>query len=103
LYEALSGRPPYAAESFYEVVKLVCEAKPPPLELPAGCPPELQALVMKLMAREPKNRPTTAAAVARALDDLLAGRVRSARGLAAWIRANPGSFLVLCASVPVPV
>lgn len=101
LYEALAGWPPYEGDSLYEIMKLVREGEPPPLETPEGAPPELVPLVMKLIERDPIDRPASAASVARALDDLIAGR-HSARGSArAWIRRNPRTFIFLCAATPV--
>jgi eukaryotic-like serine/threonine-protein kinase len=65
LYELLTGRPPYVFESLADlaakqragVITPVCDLEP-------GVPPALEATVMRCLARDPRFRPLTAAALA---------------------------------------
>ncbi len=68
LYFALAGRPPFFGETALEKLMhhQLDEAEPVEQVRPA-VPPELAAVVRKLMARKPADRYQTAAAVAEAL------------------------------------
>ncbi len=79
LFELLTGRLPYEAETFLELsAKLLGDPVP---EL-AGFDPALSALVRRCLAKEPGARPT-AAELARALELRAPGRKR------AWIAVLP--------------
>jgi len=61
LYECLTGRPPFTAETPYQlVVKLLEETAPGPRSLNPEVPAALDALVMSALAKEPSGRPQTA-------------------------------------------
>ena len=61
LYEMLSGRPPFQADSGVEVMHAIIRDAPPPLhELNASVPVELQRIVRKAMAKHPDERYQTA-------------------------------------------
>jgi serine/threonine-protein kinase len=60
LYEMLSGVPPYQAEDTRKLERLI-KSKRPPRALPASCPAALQAIVMKALSPEPKQRYGSAA------------------------------------------
>jgi CheY-like chemotaxis protein len=61
LYECLTGRPPFTAETPYQlVVKLLEETAPSPRSLNPEVPAALDALVMQALAKEPSGRPQTA-------------------------------------------
>jgi serine/threonine-protein kinase len=60
LYEMLSGVPPYQAEDTRKLERLI-RSKRPPRALPASCPPSLQAIVMKALAPDPRQRYVSAA------------------------------------------
>jgi serine/threonine protein kinase len=65
LYEALTGRWPLDAESLTELITLKHYRAPkPPSALVRDLPPELDALVMRLLAREPADRADLAAVLA---------------------------------------
>jgi len=69
LYEALAGRPPFAAPSRNEIITKILTRAPVPLRDAApGCPPELAALVQRCLAKEPERRPPDARSLAEALD-----------------------------------
>ncbi|NMO17096.1 serine/threonine protein kinase [Pyxidicoccus fallax] len=71
LYELLSGRPPFQAPAFGQLVVQIITQPPPPLPpfLPSGepLPPQLNALVMRCLAKEPEARPQSLAEVTTAL------------------------------------
>jgi serine/threonine-protein kinase len=61
LYECLTGRPPFQAETPYQLVaKLLEETAPNPRSLNPEVPAALDALVMQALAKEPSGRPQTA-------------------------------------------
>lgn len=66
LYECVADRPPFVAETVGELLKLQLQGDPPPLEGPAG----LTNLIMRLLARDPKERPANAREVAAKLRQL---------------------------------
>ena len=70
LYECLTGRPPFAADTPYQLIaKLLAETAPSPRSLNTEVPPALDALIMATLSKEPSGRPQTALA----LHDRLAG------------------------------
>jgi serine/threonine-protein kinase len=77
LYELLSGRPPFQAPAFGQLVVQIITQPPPPLpsHLPSGepLPPALAELVMRCLAKEPEARPQSLAEVTTALLLLPAG------------------------------
>ncbi len=70
LFEACSGRAPFAAERPEQVLHRVLHTDPPPL--PQSVPHGLRAVIRSLLARSPADRPPDAVAVADALADALA-------------------------------
>jgi serine/threonine-protein kinase len=61
LYECLTGRPPFQAETPYQLVaKLLEETAPNPRSLNPEVPAALDALVMQALAKEASGRPQTA-------------------------------------------
>jgi serine/threonine-protein kinase len=68
LFEMLTGRLPFRGDSPMHVAIQQVQAQPPsPDSLVEGLPPELNALVLRLLAKEPEQRPASAEAVAREL------------------------------------
>ena len=68
LYELLTGAPPFSADTpVGMLVKHLNETPLPVRARNAGLPPALDGLVMGLLAKQPAERPATAAEVARAL------------------------------------
>ncbi len=75
LYEALVGRHPFQARSLRETILNTATVQPEPIESFRGdVDPELSALIEKLMAKEPSDRPTSAAAVAEQLEEMARAR-----------------------------
>jgi predicted ATPase len=74
LYEVVTGRPPFVGTSASEVLRQHFERRPlRPSGLAAGVPPELDALILKLLAKRPQERFGYADDVAAALGRLGAG------------------------------
>ncbi len=105
LYHLLAGRPPFNASSATDVLKChVNDPIPPLAELNPNVPADVVALVEKLLAKKPDDRPQTAAAVAEQAKRLLGAHSgpneRIAGGetlmLQRYARSaltnNPGSF-----------
>src|SRR5262249_17753141 len=74
LYHLLTGRPPFVGDSlphlFAQTLKLV---PVPPLQLRPEVPPELGAVCLKCLQKEPKHRYASAAALAEDLRRFLGG------------------------------
>jgi eukaryotic-like serine/threonine-protein kinase len=73
MYEVLAGQPPFTGPSLMGLLQAHLTKQPPSLQ--ACCPQlpeELSALVHQLLHKQPEARPQSAAAVAEALDALLA-------------------------------
>ena len=68
LYELLTGRPPFEADSLPALVLQREQGRiVPPREHAPGIPPALEDVVMGCLARLPEHRPDSAAALAQAL------------------------------------
>lgn len=59
LYELWAGCHPFAAETPLEVFEAIeCRALVPPSTLRAGAPPEIDALILRMLERDPMLRPS---------------------------------------------
>jgi serine/threonine-protein kinase len=68
LFEMLTGRLPFRGDSPMHVAIQQVQAQPPaPSSLVDGLPAGLEALILRLLAKEPEQRPASAEAVAREL------------------------------------
>lgn len=68
LYLLLAGRPPFASDSKTELLEQIRTAEPASLAgLRPDVPPELATLVMRMLAKNPQDRPASAAEVSRSL------------------------------------
>jgi eukaryotic-like serine/threonine-protein kinase len=68
-YFTLTGRPPFLGQTAMEV--MVAHARdpvPPPSQIRADIPPDLEAVVLRCLAKNPKDRYPDTIALARALD-----------------------------------
>jgi len=71
LYEMLVGRPPFVADGAGEIIALQLFAVPePPRNLLTSLTPELEAIVLRLLEKEPHDRFADALAVQTALEAL---------------------------------
>ena len=66
LWEMLTGAPPFRGKSLHELLTLHI-TRPAPLEQVAHLPPSLQAVLARLLAKEPDGRFADAAALGQAL------------------------------------
>ncbi|NJN19558.1 MAG: Stk1 family PASTA domain-containing Ser/Thr kinase [Oscillochloris sp.] len=70
LYEMLTGRLPFSGENAIAVaMKHVSEHPRPPRQLNSQIPPGLEALILRALAKDPAQRPASAAAFAGMLRD----------------------------------
>ncbi|MGH3293605.1 MAG: serine/threonine-protein kinase, partial [Trebonia sp.] len=78
LYELLTGETPFSADSM-AIIRMHCEEIPePPQARNHDIPEPLDKLVLRLLAKDPADRPETAAQVADALAEIRDDLVRSA-------------------------
>jgi serine/threonine protein kinase len=57
LYEMLAGRPPFASDTDFDLMQAHLSQQPPPMSgLGVACPPELEAIVGKALAKQPAAR-----------------------------------------------
>lgn len=80
LYEMVSGRPPFEADSAMTLMMMhINDPVPNPKKLNPDVPDNLVAIINKALAKDPADRYQTAAQMAAALRNALAGPVPSAR------------------------
>jgi len=73
LFESLTGRPPFVADSAITLVAMrLAQSPPSPSELNRDVPEPLGALVLRTLSREPEGRPQSAAELFQALDAIAA-------------------------------
>jgi WD40 repeat protein/serine/threonine protein kinase len=79
LYFLLAGRPPFQADSIMGVVLAHLQDEPQPLsELRPEVPPELSAVVARMLAKKPEDRFQTPIEVARVLQPFARGAAKPA-------------------------
>jgi serine/threonine-protein kinase len=83
-YHMLAGQPPFRGETAFEVVLQHVQKPPPPLaQIRPDLPAELCALIHKMMAKRPEDRPQTGREIAKEvsrLRDALVGVAGAATG-----------------------
>ncbi len=93
LYERLAGRPPFADQDVYRLLRKVMEDDPPlACQVQSEVPRDLAIIAARCLAKEPERRYATAEDLARDLDRFLAGEPILAR--APSLRYRLGKFLV---------
>ena len=72
LFEMLSGRRPFGGDSISETIAAIIKDPPALHELPAGVPPALRALLVRLLEKDPRRRLRDIGDARLALEDLQA-------------------------------
>jgi hypothetical protein len=71
LYEMLSGNPPYEGSNFMEILHKKANTMPAPLSTVRNdVPAQLEALIMRAMAKDPAERPPSMEALERELQNI---------------------------------
>ena len=71
LYDMAAGRPPFLGDDFVAVIGQRINAHPvAPTEHNPGVPPALEALILRLLEKDPASRPSSATEVLRALESI---------------------------------
>jgi hypothetical protein len=98
LYELLTGRPPFQAETHLDVLLQVLEREPQrPRTIRPGADAELEVICLKCLAKDPQERYASAADLAADLERWLRGEPLSVRPpglkdlLRLWVRHNFGA------------
>ncbi len=72
-YRMLGGELPFKCSSISELLQLQLTSAPPPLSaIRPETPPEIEALINRMMAKDPVERPQSASELSRLLDRILA-------------------------------
>jgi non-specific serine/threonine protein kinase len=96
LWELLAGRRPFDGANTVEIIDALLHAEPPPLtRLNPAVPRELEALVLKMLAKDRERRPPTMRDVGRELSALASGSARTeASPISAFPAENAIAVLV---------
>jgi len=102
LYEMLTGRPPYLAACWEDLLAVLHrEDVVPPRLLQPTVPPELELICLKCLRRDPRHRYATARALGEDLRRFLAGERIQARPpavwrrIARWCRRHPAASVLM--------
>ena len=75
LYRAIVGEPAFDGESIIDIFEAHLYSEPrPPADVAEDCPEDLSNLILRLLAKDPHERPASANAVRAALEDIVGGR-----------------------------
>ncbi|MEU6075500.1 protein kinase [Micromonospora sp. NPDC047074] len=82
LYEALTGRVPYPADTWEQLSEALADDGPPPLVDLPGLPPEVARTCLRCLARDPLERPTARQVATILRDQMLPADPQAATMLA---------------------
>jgi serine/threonine-protein kinase len=106
LYQLLTGRPPFRAETAVETVLQVIHQEPaPPSRLNAKVPRDLETICLKCLNKDPERRYATAAALADDLRRFQRGEPIAARPtslparIGKWVRRHPTHAAMIALSL----
>ena len=106
LYELLTGRPPFRAESAAATALQVIHQEPaPPSRLNGKVPRDLDTICLKCLQKDPRRRYASAAALADDLRRFMEGRPIQARPLSwrgrlvRWARREPAAAALVATAV----
>ncbi|KAA5540007.1 protein kinase [Roseiconus nitratireducens] len=106
LYELLTGRPPFTAESSAETRRQVIDEEPvPPSRLNSRVPHDLQTICLKCLQKDPTRRYGSAADLGDDLERFIHGEPIHARPVGVgertfkWCRRHPALTLAIVVSV----
>lgn len=100
-YEMLAGKPPFAAADAVAIMTKHLTETPPPL--PDTVPPEVSAIVMDLLQKDPDQRPESAARVVERIEALSTPPPSAVSGAFPAVEAQPSSAFVMAPIPPPPV
>ncbi len=88
LYEAVTGRPPYTADSLAEILEQIRHSEPVrPRQLNPHLPRDLETICLKCLEKQPSTRYRSAEAMAQDLRRFLRGEPLVARPTSTWERS----------------
>ncbi len=86
MYEAATGRVPFDGDNAVTVaMKQVTEQPVPPSQINPNVDPQLEAIILKCMQKDPKDRFQTADELYHTLHDYLAGRMQAVNNATAML------------------
>ena len=101
-YELLSGQSPFAGPSPRETMAAQLTRDPQPLhEVNPSVPAAMSALIMRMLAKDPDQRPASAEEVLEALDALTVGPITPSNGGVLSPRRATGSLTKVFAAIGV--